>query len=38
MGTRREGEIPRDLVPGGAISRGGGEIPGTPVRFLKLLR
>ena len=25
-----EGEIPRDLAPGGARSRGGGEIPGTP--------
>ena len=37
MGTRREGEIPRDLVPGGRY-HGGGEIPGTPVRFLKLLR
>ena len=26
----RGGEIPRDLAPGGEITGGGGEIPGTP--------
>ena len=34
-GAHREGEIPRDLAPGGGEITGGGEIPGTPESIFK---